>query len=65
MNTLGKIQRKIKKLKDSDREKVLHFLEKLEYETLEVHEWEKFSLDSAMRDLENDNLPDYSENDLK
>ena len=27
-------------------------------------EWNQFSLEQAMRDLENDNLPEYTETDL-
>jgi hypothetical protein len=30
----------------------------------ENEEWNKFSLEQAMRDLENDHLPEYTESDL-
>ena len=65
MTTLDKIQRKIKNLRDPDREKVLKFVEGLEYESMEINDWNRFSLYGAVKNIGNDNLPEYTEEDLK
>jgi hypothetical protein len=65
------IQEKIDILPESKQEEVLNFLNSLIESQSEFHaqyenvEWAQFSLEQAMRGLENDLLPEYTEQDLK
>jgi hypothetical protein len=64
------INNKLQKLPLSFQEEVLHFVEflsqKAERETVnEKQQWSEFSLAQAMRGLEGEDLPEYTEADLK
>ena len=62
------IAQKVSSLPDVKQVEVLDFVEsllreaELEYDT---KMWNQFSLDQAMRGLENDGLPEYSLSDMK
>jgi hypothetical protein len=52
---------KIKTLPSDQQEAIASII----LEEIQVNkEWNQFSLEKAMRDLENDNLPEYTETDL-
>ena len=52
---------KIKTLPSDQQEAIASII----LEEIQVNqEWNQFSLQQAMRDLENDNLPEYTETDL-
>jgi hypothetical protein len=52
---------KIKALPSDQQEAIASII----LEEIQVNqEWNQFSLEQAMRDLENDNLPEYTETDL-
>jgi hypothetical protein len=52
---------KIKTLPSDQQEAIASII----LEEIQVNqEWNQFSLEQAMRDLENDNLPEYTETDL-
>jgi hypothetical protein len=65
------IQEKIDILPESKQAEVLNFLNTLIESQIELHtqqenaEWSQFSLEQAMQGLENDLLPEYTEQDLK
>jgi hypothetical protein len=65
------IQDKIDTLSEEKQTEVLTFLNSLiesqnEYDLQhENDEWSRFSLEQAMQGLEDDNLPEYTEQDLK
>ncbi len=65
------IQERIDVLSEEKQTEVLTFLNSLidsqnEYDRQqEDDEWSHFSLGQAMQELENDNLPEYTEQDLK
>jgi hypothetical protein len=65
------IQDKIDILSEEKQTEVLTFLNSLiesqnEYDLQQDNnEWSHFSLEQAMRGLEDDNLPEYTEEDLK
>jgi len=65
MSTLEKITVKIKRLSSDKQEKVLEYVEVLEGYQKELNDWNSFSIQSAMKGLEDDKLPEYTENDLK
>jgi hypothetical protein len=61
------INQKIDHLSENEQKKVLDFIINIiKQENLEneINIWNRFSLKQAMRDLENDNLPEYTEDDL-
>jgi hypothetical protein len=58
---IEKITRRVKKLSDAEREKLLKIIELID----EDNEWFNFSLSSAMKGLEDDTMPEYSVEDLK
>ena len=71
METIDRINQRIKRLPEKSQKEVLHFVEfllskagKLE-EDYNSTDWNKFSLDQAMKGLENDDMPEYSKSDLK
>lgn len=55
---------KINDLSTNVPQKVLESVYNLLSDELENQEWNQFSLEQAMRDLENDNLPEYTKTDL-
>jgi len=59
--TIEKITRRVKKLSEAEREKLLKIIEQID----EDNEWFNFSLSSAMKGLEDDTMPEYSVDDLK
>jgi hypothetical protein len=65
------IQDKIDTLSEEKQTEVLTFLNSLiesqnEYDLQQENdEWSRFSLEQAMQGLEDDNLPEYTEQDLK
>lgn len=65
MSTLEKITSKIKKLSGDKQEKVLEYIEVLEDHQDELNNWNSFSLENAMKGIADDQLPEYSEKDLK
>ena len=56
----------LKNRPDNKENKVLDFVDFLQEKSHEIEnkEWNQFSLEQAMRGLENDNLPEYTEADL-
>lgn len=71
MKTIDKISQRIRRLPERSQKEVLHFIEfllskagKIE-EGIDPQTWSKFSLDQAMRGIENDDMPNYYESDLK
>ena len=60
------INQKIDNLSEEEQKKVLDFVAFLQKKDREVEneEWNQFSLEQAMKDLESDNLPEYIEADL-
>ena len=65
MSTIEKITLKVKKLSEEKQEKVLEYVEVLEAYQKDVSDWNNFSLESAIKGLDDSELPEYSENDLK
>ena len=65
MNTKKKITLKVKKLSEEKQEKVLEYVEVLEAYQKDVSDWNNFSLESAINGLDDSELPEYSEKDLK
>ena len=65
MNTIEKITLKVKKLSEEKQEKVLEYVEVLEAYQKDVSDWNNFSLESAINGLDDSELPEYSEKDLK
>lgn len=71
MKTIDKIAQRIKGLPEESQREVLHFVEFLlsksgEFEEgMDARSWNQFSLEQAMQDLDDDDLPDYHEADLK
>jgi len=71
MSTTEKISQQVHQLPESFQKEVLDFIEflltktKLEKSRQENLEWFNFSLSSAMREIENENGPNYDESDLK
>jgi len=65
VSTLEKITSKIKKLSGDKQEKVLEYIEVLEEHQDELNNWNSFSLENAMKGIADDQLPEYSEKDLK
>jgi len=70
MKTIDEITRKIKKLPVKSQKEVLSFIEFLLSKTgnfedgMDRRSWNQFSLDQAMRGMEEDGLPEYDESDL-
>lgn len=68
------INQKIDNLSENEQKKVLDFINIIKQENFEIikqenfeneiNMWNQFSLKQAMRDLENDNLPEYTDDDL-
>ncbi len=65
VSTIEKITHKIRKLPSDKQEKVLEYIEVLEENQNELNSWNSFSLENAMKGLEDDQLPEYTEEDLK
>lgn len=71
MKTIDKITQRIKKLPVNSQKEVLLFVEFLlsksgEFEEgMDLQNWNNFSLAQAMNGLNNDDLPEYYESDLK
>lgn len=71
MSVREQITEKIQNLPEDKQQEVLVFVEFLLQKSIqedakkEDQEWNHFSLDQAMKGLENDNLPEYTEADLK
>jgi hypothetical protein len=65
MSTIDKITLKVKRLSEEKQEKVLEYVEVLEGLQKEKTDWNAFSLASAFTGLETDDMPEYSEKDLK
>lgn len=71
MTTIDRITSKIKKLPEKSQKEVLLFVEFLLSKSGEMGEetegqlWSRFSLEQAMRGLENDDLPEYTTTDLQ
>ncbi len=66
VNTKKTISKEIEKLSDQEQEEVLNFVISLQQRKNEAENdaWNQFSLQQAMRGLEDDNLPEYTEADL-
>lgn len=66
MNIKQLINQKFNNLSEKEQQKVLDFINLLKQETLEKENenWNQFSLEQAMQGLEDDNLPEYTEEDL-
>jgi hypothetical protein len=70
MNTVEKIIEHLKTMPDSERNEVLHFVEYLKTsahdrkQSDEDSQWGQFSLESAMRGIEEESSP-YSIEDIK
>ena len=63
---VDRLQERIKQLPPSLQEEVLDFVEYLLAKTeREREEWMSFSLQSAMRGMEDEEIPEYSLEDLK
>lgn len=60
------INQKIDNLSENEQKKVLDFINIIKQENFEneINIWNQFSLKQAMRDLENDKLSEYTEDDL-
>ncbi|MGB5596541.1 MAG: hypothetical protein WBM62_21240 [Crocosphaera sp.] len=60
------IDQKLETLPEEIQKKVLDFVSLLIQENIETEntEWNQFSLEQAMQGLENDELPEYTEQDL-
>ncbi|MTF37679.1 hypothetical protein GGC33_01860 [Cyanobacterium aponinum 0216] len=60
------INQKIENLSESEQMKVLNLIDIVQQETLKTENqlWSQFSLEQAMKGLENDLIPDYTEADL-
>jgi len=72
MKTVDKINRTVKKLPERSQEEVLDFVEfllskaeNIEDYTYDTQNWNKFSLNAAMRGIEDNDMPNYSESDIK
>jgi len=71
MSTTEKISQQVHQLPESFQKEVLDFIEflvnktKRESSREEDLAWFDFSLTSAMREIENENGPNYDESDLK
>jgi len=61
------INQKIDNLSENKQNEVLDFVDFLLKKSLEEEneEWNQFSLEQSMKGLENDNLPEYTEADLR
>lgn len=60
------INQKIENLSESEQMKVLNLIDIVQQETLKTENqlWSQFSLEQAMKGLENDLIPEYTEADL-
>ena len=69
MIVVEEVNNKLQKLPLAAQEEVLHFIEfmaqKFERKDDENKQWSEFSLNQAMRGMEDENTPDYTEADLK
>lgn len=69
MSVIKQVNDKLQKLPIAAQEEVLHFIEflaqKFKQESVEDKHWSDFSLNQAMEGLEDDDLPEYTEADLK
>ena len=71
MKTIDRINKRIRRLPEKAQIEVLNFVEFLLSKSGKIEEgadieiWNKLSLDQAMRGLEDDDMPDYSESDIK
>lgn len=60
------INQKIENLSESEQMKVLNLIDIIQQENLKTENqlWSQFSLEQAMKGLENDLIPEYTEADL-
>ena len=71
MSVPEQITKKIQNLPEDKQQEVLVFIEFLLQKSVqegtekENQDWSRFSLDQAMKGLENDDLPEYTPADLK
>jgi hypothetical protein len=69
MTRTEQVTDKLQKLPIAAQEEVLHFIEfpaqKFEQKADENKQWSDFSLSQAVKGLENEDLPEYTEADLK
>jgi ribonucleotide reductase beta subunit family protein with ferritin-like domain len=66
MTTAEQINRNIHNLPAAFQQEVLDFVEFLLQKTVrDEKDWSEFSLEQAMRGLENDGMPEYSDADLR
>ncbi|MGK7946265.1 MAG: hypothetical protein AB4058_17525 [Microcystaceae cyanobacterium] len=61
------IYQKMTVLSDDEQQKVLTLINRMlgQKPDQENQDWNQFSLEQAMQGLEDDNLPDYTEDDLR
>ncbi|WP_324282730.1 hypothetical protein VKI21_09615 [Cyanobacterium aponinum UTEX 3222] len=66
MSIKGLINQKIENLSESEQMKVLNLIDIVQQENLKTENqlWSQFSLEQAMKGLENDLIPEYTEADL-
>lgn len=70
MKTIDRINQRVKVLPERSKKEVLQFVEFLLSKAgtiesdLTISNWSEFSLDQAMKGLENDDLLEYTESDL-
>ncbi|GAB4307235.1 MAG: hypothetical protein Kow0091_11960 [Geminocystis sp.] len=66
MSIKGLINQKIENLSESEQMKVLNLIDIIQQENLKTENqlWSQFSLEQAMKGLENDLIPEYTEADL-
>ena len=66
MTTAEQINKNLQKLPATFQQQVLDFVEFILHKRIsEDQEWSEFSLAQAMRGLENDEMPEYTDADLK
>lgn len=71
MNVVKRINEQVQRLPEQTQAEVLNFVEYLLAKTdhedarQEDHDWSQLSLDSAMRGMEDNDLPEYTEADLE
>ena len=60
------INHKLDSLSENEQKKILDLINLTQQQSFErdCQRWNQFSLEEAMRDLENDQLPEYTEADL-
>jgi len=66
MSVKQSINQKLDSLSEKEQKQVLEFVDLVHQRSFdqENDEWNQFSLEQAMKGLEDDNLPEYTEADL-